>query len=76
MTVPSERRSAVNRTKNFLVDLQYPKRTPRVPRAIREQASRLLRHYPSQFYMDMAAQEAPGIFGEWDGSRPKEPDRR
>ena len=55
MTVPVERTNAVVWTESFLKDLLDPKKTPRVPKAIRQQASRLLRHYPSKFDMDAIA---------------------
>ena len=50
----------------MLLDLLNPKKTPRVPSAIRKEASRCLRHYPGQYYMEQAAEQAPNIFGEWD----------
>ena len=65
MTMPNERRWAVNTTRQFLLDLLNPKKTPRVPSAIRKEASRCLRHYPGQYYMEQAAEQAPNIFGEW-----------
>lgn len=55
MTVPVERTNAVVWTHDFLVELLDPKATPRVPKSIRDQARRLLRHYPSQFEMDVIA---------------------
>jgi len=51
MTLPIERTNAVLRTEKFLMDLRDPKKYPRVPRAVREEASRLLRHYPSKYNM-------------------------
>lgn len=51
MTMPSERTQAVLRVERFLLDLRNPKKYPRVPKAVREEASRLLKHYPSQFDM-------------------------
>ena len=51
MTLPSERTQAVLRVEKFLLDLRNPKKYPRVPKAVREEASRLLKHYPSQFDM-------------------------
>lgn len=51
MTLPSERTSAVLRVERFLMDLRDPKKYPRIPKAVREEASRLLRHYPSQYDM-------------------------
>lgn len=53
MTVPVERTNAVLWTHDFLVELLDPKATPRVPKSIRDQARRLLRHYPSGFHMDV-----------------------
>ena len=55
MTLPKERTNAVIRTQKFLYDLLDPKKTPRVPRSIRQDARNLLRHYPSEFEMDIIA---------------------
>jgi hypothetical protein len=66
MTMPNERRMAVLRTEDFLMDLCIPSRTPRIPKEIRERARSLLRHYPTQLYMDIAKEQAPKVFGEWD----------
>ena len=51
MTLPNERTQAVLRVERFLMDLCNPKKYPRVPKAVREEASRLLKHYPSQYNM-------------------------
>ena len=51
MTMRSERTQAVLRVERFLLDLRNPKKYPRVPKSVREEASRLLKHYPSQFDM-------------------------
>lgn len=51
MTLPTERTNAVLRTERFLIDLRDPKKYPRVPNAVREEASRCLRHYPSRYNM-------------------------
>ena len=74
MTLPDERRLAVIRTEQFLKDLMDPKVTPRVPRAIRQQAYRCLKHFPSEYYMDRAREMAPTIFGEWDSEYKKRKD--
>ena len=66
MTLPIERKWAIDNTRLFLRDLMDPKKTPRVPSAIRKEASRCLRHYPGEYYMEQAAEQAPNIFGEWD----------
>ena len=60
MTVPIERTNAVVWTESFLMDLLDPKKTPRVPKSVRDQARRLLRHYPSKFEMDMIADREDG----------------
>lgn len=51
MTLPVERTQAVLRVERFLMDLRNPKKYPRVPKAVREEAHRLLRHYPTQYDM-------------------------
>lgn len=51
MTLPIERTNAVLRTEKFLLKLCIPKESPRVPKEIRKEAARLLRHYPSQYNM-------------------------
>ena len=62
MTLPYERYNAVTRTEQFLKDLCDPKKTPRVPREVREQAYYCLRHYPSKYNMDVAATLSPCVF--------------
>ncbi len=62
MTLPDERYRAVVRTEEFLKDLCDPKKTPRVPRAIRQQAYYCLRHYPSKYHMDVVGTVAPSVF--------------
>jgi len=63
MTVPSERVQAINNTREFLLRLLDPKKTPRVPRSIRKEASRCLRHYPHVFDMcDVAKKDKTGVF--------------
>lgn len=51
MTIPSERTNAVLRVERFLMDLRNPKKYPRIPKEVRQEASRLLRHYPTQYNM-------------------------
>ena len=46
MTLPYERVKAVQNTRRFLVSLLVPSITPKVPRAVRMEARRLLKHYP------------------------------
>lgn len=51
MTTPDERTNAVLNVERFLMDLRNPKKYPRVPSEVRKEASRLLKHYPSQYDM-------------------------
>ena len=65
MTLPYERKTAVLNTQRFLLDLSNPRITPRVPKEIRDRARSLLKHYPSEFWMEEASEQAPKVFGEW-----------
>ena len=49
MTMPYERTRAVVNVERFLMDLRDPKKYPRIPSEVRKEASRLLKHYPSQY---------------------------
>ena len=51
MTMPFERTNAVLNVERFLMDLRNPKKYPRIPSEVRKEASRLLKHYPTQFDM-------------------------
>jgi hypothetical protein len=64
MTLPDERYRAVKMTRQFLQDLMSSEKTPRVPSIIRSQARSLLRHYPSDWDMNRAAQNTPDVFAE------------
>jgi len=61
MTLPDERYRAVVQTQRFLLQILT---TPRVPKAIKDQARSCLRHYPSDFDMNRAAEGAPDIFAK------------
>jgi len=52
MTVLPESKSAVKRAGTFLWDLLDRKKTPRVPSSVREEARRVLRHYPVDMEVD------------------------
>ena len=49
MTLPHEEVNSLKAVRQFLYDLLDPKKTPRVPRAIRLRAHRLSKHYPMDF---------------------------
>jgi hypothetical protein len=46
------------------MDLCNPQHTPRLPKLIRQTASDMLRHYPSDWDMQIVAREVPGVFQE------------
>jgi hypothetical protein len=62
MTLPDERSRAVRSARKFLRDLLDPKLTPKVPRAIRDRAARVLRHFPSDLDINRAVGGHPNIF--------------
>jgi hypothetical protein len=61
MTLPDERYRAVIQTQKFLLEIL---KTPRVPKSIKDNARYCLRHYPSEYDMNKAAQTSPDIFAE------------
>jgi hypothetical protein len=63
MTLPDERYRAVLQTQRFLTELVAGTH-PRVPKDVRRMASALLKHYPSGWDMQRAAQFAPDVFQE------------
>jgi hypothetical protein len=64
MTLPDERYRAVVETAKFLEALSFSGSTKRIPLAIRQQARRLLHHYPGEWDMQRAAENSPDIFQE------------
>ena len=61
VTLPDERYRALKWAEQLLQDLLDPKRTPRVPRTVRQQARAVLRHYPGSYYLEQLARRAPDI---------------
>ncbi len=61
MTLPDERYHAVRNTEKFLQQLCDSRATPRVPRAIRDRARALLRHYPHEIDLLRLADRSPEI---------------
>lgn len=64
MTLPDERYLAVQRTRQFLLDLMDPKKYPRVAREVRQEARSLLKHFPTEWHMQQVSDVAPDIFNE------------
>ena len=63
MTLPDERYRSVKWAEGFLKRLAGGD-IPRVPKAVRDEARSILRHYPSDYDMDRAARGAPEVFQE------------
>lgn len=63
MTIPVERTRAVMNAGRFLLSLLDPKKTPKVPRAIRHEAGAVLRHYPASFEMRRTHNRFPDLWG-------------
>lgn len=61
MTLPHERYRALIQTEQFLKALLNPKQTPKVPKAIRQQAARCLKHYPWNLYLEQLAEARPDL---------------
>lgn len=63
MTIPFERTRALIETYELLKRLQDSQQTPRVPRWLREEARKLLRHYPNYATIELAHKALPLFFG-------------
>lgn len=61
MTLPDERYRAIIYAEKFCQDLLDPKKTPRVPKQIRQRALAILRHFPDEYYLSMLAEARPDI---------------
>jgi hypothetical protein len=64
MTLPAERRFAIEHARTFLRDLLIPTKTPRVPKSVRLSAYWVLRHFPTEHDMEQAVKKAPKIWGK------------
>jgi hypothetical protein len=65
MTLPDERYRAILLTSKFLLDLVGNRELyPRVPKAVREQARGLLRHYPNYYDLKRLSDAAPDVVAE------------
>lgn len=73
MTMNYERRNAVNRTRELLVDILWEKH-PEIPRdsELWNEVRACLKHYPGEYCMERAAEQAPEIFGDWEWYKSKE----
>lgn len=71
MTMNYERRNAVNRARELLVDILEEKYGTDSTELWNE-ARRCLKHFPSDYDMERAAEQAPEIFGDWEYYKERE----
>lgn len=64
LTLPDERTRAVRKARRFLIRLLNPKLTPKVPRAVREEAAAILKHFPWHSDIIRMVTEMPDTFGK------------
>lgn len=60
--MPEERCRAVNQTRDFLIELMN---NNDLPDFVNTRARQLLKHYPSEYCMEEAKEQAPKLFGDW-----------
>lgn len=75
MTMNYERRNAVNRTRELLVDL-LAYRYDNVSDDLWQEVRCCLKHYPGEYDMDRAADMAPEIFGDFEWYQEQERERK
>lgn len=64
MTLPDERYRSLIQTKEFLFELLIHKKTPRVPKVIRQRAYSLLRHWPDNYHLELMSEQMPEHFAK------------
>lgn len=73
MTLPHEKVYSLINTRNFLLDLMSPAKTPRVPASMRKRARDCLKHYPWESEMhtilDKVAPKPPKKVGSGRSTR-------
>lgn len=55
MTLPDERYRSLVQTKKFLMELQSPHMMPKIPKAVRQRANSLLKHWPDDYHLSLSA---------------------
>lgn len=64
MTLPDERYRAIKCAESFMLDLTDPKKTPRIPKYIRDRARSTLRHYPNGYDLTSLVEAAPELLNK------------
>ena len=63
-TTPAERSRCIMKTADFLKRLVDPKETARVPKEVREEAEKLLKHFPVWIDITLSNKHAPFLWGD------------
>jgi hypothetical protein len=64
MTLNYQRFNSVECARIFLYNLMDPKKTPRVPKKIRDEARVILKHFPSKGDMEIVSKAIPSLFNQ------------
>jgi len=64
MTLPDERYRNIVQTRKFLMELTSPHMTPKIPKIVRERAMNLLRHFPTDYHLEMMTIHMPNDFAK------------
>jgi hypothetical protein len=63
MTLPHESANSINKAREFLYDLMDSKKTPSVPKTIRDRARDILKHYPYESDVKTMHDSNCGVYG-------------
>lgn len=61
MTLPDERARALYKALEFMQELLDPKKTPKVPKKVRQRAYSVLKHYPRDYHLNKIVESSPNI---------------
>lgn len=64
MTLNYERHNAIKNTREFLYDIMVGEYGTD-PKLLKE-ARRCLKHFPGNYDMELAREQAPEVFGDWE----------
>lgn len=64
MTLPDERYRSIVQTRKFLMELLSPRMTPKVPKVVRDRARNLLKHFPTDYDLEMMSEDMPEYFAK------------
>ncbi len=64
MTLPFERKNALIKTREFLLDMYDPKKRPKTVRELKLRLRACLKHFPSSNEIERLAKKCPEILGD------------